>query len=140
MSFDLDTLIFSRTMEDVENGTTLGYYNASDLNRVSSACNYIGELFSAYGYTVPDALKSDWRITDIPRVADMQKYYDAIAMLCGLIRYADNPPVLPVGMEKLNFVGANSIEECLRLLGKMAEKIPQSWMYCGQIESGVAYQ
>lgn len=139
MSNILDTLIFSRVLDDVKNGTSLGHYNASDLNRVSEACNCIGEMFASYGYTVPDALKTDWQITDIPRVADMAVYYNTISELCNLILYAKNPPVLPGGMEKLNYIGANSIEECLQLLGKMAEVIPLTWWHCGQIESGVAY-
>lgn len=135
----LDTLVFSRTMADVVNGTELGHYNAADLNRVSEACNYIGELFASYGYIVPAPLKTDWQIEDIPRVSDMAVYYNTISTLCGIILYAKNPPELPGGMEKLAYIGANSIEECLQLLGKMAEAIPRTWWHCGEIESGVAY-
>lgn len=140
MSFDLDTLVFDRTLQDVESGTAKGYYNADDVNRVSRACNYMIDMFASYGYIVPDTLGTNRLHSYIPRVSEMQKYYDTIATLCGMIRYADNPPVLPGTMDRLTHIGANAIEENLQLLGKIAEKIPQTWFSCGQIESGVAYR
>lgn len=139
MSFDLDTLVFDRTLQDVRNGRSKGYYNHTDYNRVANAHKYIIEMLTEYGYATPPRIDSAY-INDIPRVSKMQKYCDRIATLCGLIRYADDPPPLPDTMEKLTYIGANSIEENLHLLGKITEKIPQSWFDCGQIESGVAYQ
>ena len=43
MSFDISTLVTDRGA-----GT---YYNASDLNRVGAAVQYVAERFAAQGYT-----------------------------------------------------------------------------------------
>lgn len=50
MSFDFSTLVTDRAQADVDNKTDKGYYNASDLNRVTEASEYLNEVFTRYGY------------------------------------------------------------------------------------------
>lgn len=50
MSFDFSTLVTDRTKADVDNKTEKGAYNASDLNRVTKASEYLNEIFKRYGY------------------------------------------------------------------------------------------
>jgi len=86
----IDTLIFDRTLQDVErvktlarkgyaNMTTLekaawnaglkGAYNNSDANRVANACTYLyNKITTDYDYTITAWVvpRSDWNVTDIP--------------------------------------------------------------------------
>lgn len=50
----MDTLITNRTQADVIAGNAKGNYNASDLNRVGEAEEYLHDLFEAYGYSMPN--------------------------------------------------------------------------------------
>lgn len=135
----LDDLIYTRTQADVDNGTALGHYNYTDLNRVGEACNYIRSMFSSYGYAVPDILRTDWAENDLPQHSDMMQYIRVIRALSDIVVYMPRVPELPFSMEKFGFAAANNIEEALHHLGRIAENIPATWFECGQIESGVAY-
>jgi len=42
-------MIFTRNQSDLSNDTDLAYHNASDLMRLTAACDEIGALFSAAG-------------------------------------------------------------------------------------------
>ena len=48
----IDTLVTDRLQSDVDALNDKGTYNATDLNRVQSACEYIAERLSNYGYSV----------------------------------------------------------------------------------------
>ena len=50
MSFDFSTLITDRTKEDVTKKTAKGFYNASDLNRVTACMEYLDEELRKLGY------------------------------------------------------------------------------------------
>lgn len=50
----MDTLITNRTQADVIAGNAKGTYNASDLNRVGEAEEYLHDLFESYGYSMPN--------------------------------------------------------------------------------------
>ena len=139
MSFDLGTLVFDRSQEDVDARNGKGTYNTADLNRVGEAVAYIRDMFLEYGYKVTVSPRTDWADTDIPTRADMTAYLRNVVLLEDLIIFSENPPKLPVTLEGLTFRTANKIEKLLHDLGVAAEKIPASWFRSGQIESGVAY-
>ena len=50
--FDISTLITDRTQADVQAWNEKGTYNATDLNRVTHAMEYLVERIRSYGYTV----------------------------------------------------------------------------------------
>lgn len=131
----LKTLVTDRTAEDVAARNAKGTYSAADLNRVASAVGYVREMLDSYGYSVPQAPKSDWAVNDIPRASEMQAHIDSVRGL-DVIRYAKEKIPLPGTMEKLDFRAANNIEKFLIAAGEAAEKIPDSWMYSGEIFGG----
>ena len=135
----LPYLIFTRTKKDVISRNALGTYNATDLNRVSETCNYIRNVFTTYGYNVPEILRTDWKDTDIPWKSDMEKYIRVIRTLSGLVRFMPVLPDLPQTMERFGFGSANAIEEMLYHLGDTAEKIPSTWVPCGTVFCGGIY-
>ena len=135
---DLDNLIFDRTQADVDraaylsrlwvngtfSGTTdelaewasdlKGAYNASDLNRVGSAVEYLTDTLYTMGYNVPTVPKDDWTGTDIPMQSQMDIYINNIQLLRDILPYV--APDAPETMQNLAFQGANDIEEILYML------------------------
>ena len=154
----IDTLITDRTQADEERveelaakgyaamteteraewaGSLKGAYNASDLNRVGSAANYVGvqlrlhlarlrtaqisnaiapdTLFSM-PYTLADvdiAPKTDWAEADIPTASQMAAYLRDVRTLRGLLPLPDDLAPLPESMSALDYAGANAIEATL---------------------------
>lgn len=139
MPQQLDDLIFNRTQFDVDrvksltqkmiNGTATdverqewfgdlkGAYNASDLNRVGSAVEYLTDTLYSMGYNVPTVPKDDWTETDIPMQSQMDIYINNIHLLRDILPYA--APDAPGDAEKLTFQEANNMEEILYTLERV---------------------
>lgn len=112
-----------------------GAYNATDLNRVGGAVNYLAarltqlpEDVAAYlaeKGVAPDTLfvvpyapedyeivaKTSWLISDIPTAAEMAEYLGNVVLLRGAMDYDTDE--LPATMSKLDYTGANAIEKAL---------------------------
>jgi hypothetical protein len=134
-----DELITNRTQADVVAGNARGSYGAADLNRVGEAANAVREMLAEYGYAVPEELRTDWTVRDIPRQSDMERYIRVLAALRDSLRFSESVLPLPGTMERLTFISANQIESMLSQLGPAVESIPLTWFDSGQIEAGVAY-
>ena len=59
-----EDLITDRTLEDVQNRTSKGHYNASDLNRVEHAAKQISEMLTKEAY--PVVYQPHKRLTLVP--------------------------------------------------------------------------
>ena len=138
MPQQLDDLIFDRTQSDADrvnylaslwqNGTFTGTteelaewaqdlkgaYNASDLNRVGSAVEYLTDTLYSMGYNVPTVPKDDWTETDIPVQAQMYIYINNIQLLRDILPYV--APDAPETIQNMTFLGAKDIEEILYTL------------------------
>lgn len=133
---ELDNLIFDRTQADVNRVKTLtqkliagtatdaeksewlagmkGAYNASDLNRVGSAVEYLTETLYSMGYNVPTVPKDDWTETDIPVQSQMDIYINNIHLLRDILPYV--APDAPETAAGLSYQSSNNIEEILYTL------------------------
>lgn len=131
----IDTLITDRTQADVDRVLALsakgwagmspeeraewsaglrGAYNASDLNRVQEAMEYLAGIFSSYGYTVAlQAMPTTWSDSDIPTEAQMTAYLSNLAALRGVLAVLPTTPATPESMELLTYATANDIERIL---------------------------
>ena len=58
--YGLLTLITDRTAMDVAQKTTKSFYNATDLNRVGAAVEYVAGRFQALGYDCQVSVKKGW--------------------------------------------------------------------------------
>lgn len=138
MPQQLDDLIFDRTQSDADRvnylaslwqngtftGTTTelsewvsdlkGAYNASDLNRVGSAVEYLTDTLYSMGYNVPTVPKDDWTETDIPVQSQMDIYINNIQLLRDILPYV--APDAPDSPTHLTYEEANNIEEILYTL------------------------
>lgn len=134
----IDTLITDRTQEDVDERTTKGHYNASDLNRVAQAMNYIANIFNQRGYHVSIFAKTDWTITDIPTQSQMQQYIADVGTLRSAISVFPSTPAAPSDMEGLSWKEANDIENILHDLDDLLTNMALSWYYSGDLFAGEA--
>ena len=137
---ELDNLIFDRTQSDVSRvqsltqkmiagtateaereewlgGKMKGAYNASDLNRVGEAVEYLTDTLQSLGYSITTAPKTDWTDADIHMQAQMETYLENIQTLRDRLPYV--APDVPADMTSLTYQEANNIEEILYTLERV---------------------
>ena len=134
--YGLLSLITDRTRADVENETDKGFYNASDLNRVGAAVEYIAGRFAALGYDCPVTVKKDWLTSDAPTQRQMETYRQNIVTLRSRIAVMASTPEAPASMAGLNYVKANNIEQILLDLDALITNITKSWYFAGELSAG----
>lgn len=136
--YGLLSLITDRTRADVANQTDKGFYNASDLNRVGAAVEYIAGRFAALGYACPVTVKKDWLTTDAPTASQMEAYRQNIVTLRSRIAVMQSTPNAPASMAGLNYVKANDIEQILLDLDALIDNLIKSWYFSGELYAGEA--
>lgn len=134
--YGLLSLITDRTRADVANQTDKGFYNASDLNRVGAAVEYIAGRFTALGYACPVTVKKDWLTSDTPTASQMEAYRQNIVTLRGQIAVMQSTPEAPASMAGLDYVKANNIEQILLDLDALIDKLIKSWCFSGELYAG----
>lgn len=134
--YGLLSLITDRTRADVANQTDKGFYNASDLNRVGAAVEYIAGRFAALGYACPVTVKKDWLTSGAPTASQMETYRQNIVTLRGQIAVMQSTPNAPASMAGLNYVKANDIEQILLDLDALIDNLIKSWYFSGEVYAG----
>lgn len=132
----MSNLIYDRTLADVEAGTAKGFYNISDLNRVNEKVAELAELLNQLGYkTIVDP--KTWLITDIPTVAETQKYLiDIQTIKNSIATYATTPPLDFTTMENFTHEKANDLEKALFDIEDLLVKLQQCYIYSGEVFAG----
>lgn len=134
--YGLLSLITDRTRADVANQTDKGFYNASDLNRVGAAVEYIAGRFAALGYDCPVTVKKDWLTSDAPTASQLETYRQNIVTLRSRIAVMASTPEAPASMAGLDYVKANNIEQILLDLDALITNITKSWCFSGELYAG----
>ena len=134
--YGLLSLITDRTAADVAQGTDKGFYNASDLNRVGAAVQYVAERFASQGYAVAVSPKTDWLASDIPKASELETYRQNIAALRALLAVMPTTPEAPDSMSGLTYTEANSIEQILLDLDTLLTNAALAWYQSGELYAG----
>lgn len=146
---DCLNMITDRTKEDVEALKSLladginpadhkGGYNASDLNRVGTAVNYLALALGVIGIDNWRSCKTDWTVIDIPRIGEIEYYLSSAQTIREKISDYRSDEKLPESMSNLDFAGANQIEKLLSDCDTVVRNIMTSYRgYSGRLESGV---
>ena len=129
-------LITDRTNADVANGTEKGSYNASDLNRVNAAMNYVAGRLLEYGYAPSIQTKSNWMETDWITESAAQQYLDNLTKLRQQFSLLQSTPPAPGNMQGLTYTEANNIEKILEDIDFLLTNISKAWVYSGEVYSG----
>lgn len=136
MSFDFSTLITDRTQADVNAGNGKGTYNASDLNRVGAAMNYVADRLKAHGYDPHISPKTDWKDDDWVDPSAQAVYLGGLEELRSQFSMMQTTPPVPPDMEKLTYQEANNIEKILEDVDYLLTKSMQSRFFSGDLFSG----
>lgn len=134
--YGLLTLVTDRTAMDVANKTAKGFYNATDLNRVGAAVEYVAGRFQALGYDCPVSVKKDWSESDTPTTRQLETYRQNIATLRRQIAVMQSTPETPETMRFLDYIKANNIEQILLDLDALIDKLIKSWYFSGELYAG----
>ena len=151
----IDTLITDRTQADVERVKALaakgfagmttdeqaewlagmkGAYNASDMNRVGTALNYlVARLGPACGRSITWTAKTDWAVTDIATPAQAETYRKQIQGVRDALTYPADTPDAP-SLNHLTYASANDIERILTLCETLIDNIIKAFRYTGAAE------
>lgn len=130
-------LIYDRTTKDLYDKADKAYYNASDLNRVETATEYIAKLLKLYSYFKSDLVcKKDWLMSDFPTENEMNRYLSNIQKLIDSFYLKEDSPSLPESMNYLDIKKANNIEKVLYDLNNLIENMISQFNYCGEIYAG----
>lgn len=155
MSTIIDTLVTNRTQADVERVRELaakgfaamttderaewlagmkGAYNASDLNRVGTALNYlVTRLDTICGRSITWAAKTDWAATDIATASQAAEYRQQIQDIRDALAYPAGMPDAPE-LARLTYTGANDIERILVLCEELIVNVAKSFRHTGAAE------
>ena len=122
--------------EKAEWAACKGAYNHTDLNRVEAAVRMIAEKLKELHVDVAVTTKSDWALTDLPTISDMNHYLDNVMTLRNASSGLELAPYPPESMVKLDYTGANAIEETLLYINTWADRMKDSQKYAGEFFGG----
>lgn len=156
--YGLLNLITDRTISDVEKVKTLrnkgyeslseselrewlsglkGSYNASDLNRVAAAVDYVSNRLTDNGYTPPqEKLKTDWNDMDVFKTSDMEYYLSVIHKLRNAITVFPTTPLAPSVNNAFTYKEANDIEKILFDVNSIIDLVISFVLYTGDLYCG----
>lgn len=137
-------LVTDRTQADVTAGNEKGIYQASDLNRVGAAMNYVAERLVEFGYNPSINPKTDWEDTEWVNQGQAAHYLADLAELRNQIAVFYTTPEVPPRLtatgpntkDGLNYERANDIEKILEDIDRLLTLILQNLLYAGEIFSG----
>lgn len=132
----MDTLITDRTQADAYARNNKGTYNASDLNRVGAAMNYVSDRLREAGYDPHISPKTDWMETDWPTVDTMTRYVTDLAELRSQFTQAQTTPAVPTDVENMTWHEANDIERILHDIDALLTNISAAWFFSVELFSG----
>lgn len=117
-----------------------GAYNASDLNRVGTALNYVRDRLAVASYIAADEFtaKVDWNATDLPTAGDLTNYLSYVSTIReAMAQYSTTPPT-PADTGALDYIEANNIEQIIIDVDALITKMLQARfffgdLYCGEV-------
>lgn len=111
-----------------------GAYNASDLNRVGTALNYLaGRLGAICGRSITWTAKTDWAVTDIITASQAETYRQQIQDIRDALTYPAGTPDAPE-LGRLTYTGANDIERILTRCEELIVNVAKSFRHTGAAE------
>jgi hypothetical protein len=113
-----------------------GFYNASDLNRVGAAVEFINERLTECGFNISVAVRTDWTSENVPVLSDMNAYLLDVASIRAALAVLPSTPTLPDDMHRLTAEKANDIEKILKDVDWLISNMIAAYHYSGELYSG----
>lgn len=124
------------TAERAEWAACKGAYNYTDLNRVEAAVRIISEKLKEVYIDTDVTTKSDWEQENLPTISDMNRYLGNVVKLRNASSGLRKAPQPPDSMVRLDYIGANLIEETLLYINTWADRTKDSQKYAGEFYGG----
>lgn len=125
----MDDLIYDRTQADVANLTAKGYYNLSDLERITEWVEFLSDEFglglSATDYTLGDLI-------------DISELLANVAAIRAVHSWSFTPAV--PSATAWNYVKANNVEKILADAELWRANKIAGYRYCGTFSAGTDFQ
>jgi hypothetical protein len=125
----MDDLIYDRTQSDVANLTAKGYYNLSDLARITEWVEFLSDEFglglSATGYSLGD-------------LVDIAELLANVAAIRAGHTWSWTPAV--PSATAWNYVKANNVEQILDDANLWETNRVEGYRYCGTFSCGTAFE
>lgn len=131
-------LVTDRTQADVNAGNEKGSYNASDLNRVGAAMNYVADRLRYFGYNPAVSPKTDWTDENWMAPFYVDQYLSDLAELRRQFAMMQSTPSVPDDMVRLTYQEANNIEKILEDIDLLLTNAAKAWFFSGEVFSGEA--
>lgn len=132
----MDKLIYDRTELDVKNKTDKGYHNISDLNRVEEWCRYLADLLTSYNYRVDITTKTNWQLTDMRTVAEMERIRKNVALLKSTYFNIPQNLSVPSNLTPINISKANELERILECINNTVVNMEKQFIHSGIANAG----
>lgn len=113
-----------------------GAYNATDLNRVESAVQYVAQRLTIAGLHPVLETKTLWDKKEFPVREEMERYLGNIRKLRSLLPMAADVPAAPEDMDRLTHEEANNIEKILLAIDAVITNISLAWLYSSEVYAG----
>ena len=119
-------------------GSMKGAYNASDMNRVGVALNYLRDALADETYLSRDVFvaKTDWSESDIPTVNDLSLYLSYVETIRKATVHFAETPRTPTNTRALNYRDANDIEKILLASEDILYKMRAAWFFLDDLHCG----
>ena len=121
MSEILDSLIWDRVQEDVDNLTKKAYIDYEDLNRIEKAVKWVSHVLNQYGYKNTTHNKLNWQMSDFRMDADMERLRNNINAIRAAYYTPESTPLTPSKITYTSIYQANAIEKIIYDLGTLIE-------------------
>lgn len=113
-----------------------GFYNASDLNRVGAAVDFLAERLNSAGYLISAKPKTNWATGDTHDITDMDSYLANVAEIRAALSVLPSTPNLPDDMRFIMYEQANDIEKILKDVDWLISNMMAAYHYSGELYSG----
>lgn len=116
-----------------------GSYNASDLNRVGAALNYLRDRLNDAGYMSYQTtfiMREDWQKNEIPSETAFFEYLNAVETIRGAMSFKPTTPPTPENNGSLDYEGANNIEKILIDVDELITNMLNARYFSGDLFSG----
>ena len=115
-----------------------GSYNATDLNRVGAALNYVRNRLVEYAYLPANTVtaRADWTVAEIPTREELTKYLGYVSAVRGAFSRLPSTPSVPTDAARLTFREANDIEQIIFDVDLLLTNMVSAWYFSGDLYSG----
>lgn len=113
-----------------------GAYNATDLNRVEAAVDYVARRLIPTGYIMDYTAKTNWQKTEYVSPVEAERFLGNVQKIRdGLVTGYEFPNV-PPDLNKMTHEEANDIERILVLVNAIIDNVLSGYYYSNDLYAG----